>query len=530
MGATGENITNTMKPEPAMVPAETAFRLHELANALIVRPVAQPSAALPAVQPGPGFSLTALANQLQTRFSGADSAEGEGIDLLAAFAGRTGSTAPAPLHHGISEPDAAYRRIDDPAAVTALMPSPEPKPAASNAERALHLPDEQAGPAVSRTVTVRQGDVFFMEPPGFGAGMEMVNDYEITDLSDQTPHTGSKRDPIEAMDLLSAPDARKDPLPVRQRPAIPFLPPPLPSTAAWEAPTPATDRGLGLVLGGAALILLGIYAACLLPSFWLTLADADAWTRQKTMAALVLHGAAALTALVLGTGSVASRRWAPPLLHAAGWVAALTVSGIIAATGFHLVNADAEAAVPDPAVLLRLLASLLVPLGCIFYYQQESTAAACERADPAPAWTDGVPVPALMVFLTGLTITAGAAAMLCHQPAFSLAGAPALTGPAASAAWALLGAIGLAIAVCVRLKQAAALWLLLLTALLLAALLSPAALPAGQVWENFLTALGRPAAAGPPSPLVSVLAALLPAPLLLVFAMARRSFPSPPPP
>ena len=41
---------------------------------------------------------------------------------------------------------------------------------------------------------------------------------------------------------------------------------------------------------------------------------------------------------------------------------------------------------------MGLLAALLIPLACIFYYQQESATAACEAADPAPAWTDGLPV------------------------------------------------------------------------------------------------------------------------------------------
>ena len=71
---------------------------------------------------------------------------------------------------------------------------------------------------------------------------------------------------------------------------------------------------------------------------------------------------------------------------------------------------------------------------------------------------------------------------------------------------------------------------LLLATLALAVTISPPALTGGWPWDRFLGALGRPADAGPSSPLVPLLAALLPVPLLLIFAMARRAFSSPPPP
>ena len=497
-------------PERPKVTGETAFSLQELATAL-ARPPTVP-AALPAARVQADFSLTALAEQLQSRFTPVDREAEGGVDLLAAPS--TAATLPA-------DP-AGLEKVVPPGSVplppSAAVKTVPPAPAFQPSRKS-------AAPPVPKIATTRQGDVFFMEPPESILEKGKAVESDKVDVFGDGPNG----DLMEAVNLLEAPDLRAEFLPVPPPRPVPTPPPLLrASSPARLKSEPPSEAGPGLVLGGAALMVMGIYFACLLPTSWLLLEEADAWTQQKTLAALVLHAAAALGALTLGTGSVMSRRWAPPLIHAAGWVAVFTVSGIIAATGFQLVNADPAAPGPDTAGLIGLFISLLIPLGCILYYQQESTAVACEAANPAPCWTDGLPVPALMVFLTGLALATGAAAMFCHRPAFPVAMDSILTGPAATAAWAGLGALGLATAVLARLKRSASLWLLLLTAVALAALLSPGALTAGTVWENLLDALGRPAGAGPAAPMVPLLTSLIPAPLLLIFAMARRAFSFPP--
>ena len=391
-----------------------------------------------------------------------------------------------------------------------------------------------------KPATPRQGDVFFMDPL---AGQPPRHAATPPGFPEPAPALLFEPDPmeeLEALDLIDAlPPSPPPPAttqatpfrPVRTPEAMVFAIPPLPSAAPLprEAETPA-ESGTGLILGGTGLILIGILLACRLPTFWLELDGADAWTRQKTEAGLILHAAAAITALTLGTGSVSLRRWAPPLIHAAGWVAALTACGIIAVAGFSWVSSETDESLSGSFPLVGLLTALLVPLGYIFYYQQESATTTCEATDPQPAWTDGLPIPALMVFLTGLGLAAGAAALLCHQPAVSLPPGQLITGLPATVAWSALGGLGLGIALCVRFKKSAALWLLLLATLALAVTISPPALTGGWPWDRLLGALGRPADAGPSSPLVPLLAALLPVPLLLIFAMARRAFSSPPPP
>ena len=505
-----------LSPGPPMVPAETAFSLQELADAL-ARPLPAPTV-LPEASAAEDFSLTALAEQLHARFSQGDPRSSGSADLL--------SPASLPSRPAVLEspPEAL-------SGLAALLPSLGLKPPAPATPKATHA--RLANPP--KPTTPRQGDVFFIDPL---AGRSHGHGDGPPGFRDPAPALLFEPDPVEAleaMDLMDAPPS-EEPLspasPARALPlpeAVAFLPPPLPLVASVP-PGEAAEAGAGLIIGGTGLILTGIFLACRLPTFWLELEGAEGWIRQKTEAALVIHGAAALTALTLGTGSVSLRRWAPPLIHAAGWVAALMACGIIAVAGFSWVHSESDLPGADTFPLPGLLAAFLIPLGYILYYQQESTTAACEAADPRLTWTDGLPVPALMVFLTGLSLATGAAALLCHQPALGLPPGQLITGLPATLAWTGLAITGLIIALCVRFRKAAAIWLLLLATLALAGTLSPPALTGGWLWDRFLGALGRPTDAGPSAPLVPLLAALLPVPLLLIFAMARRAFSPPPPP
>lgn len=520
-----------------MVPADTAFRLQALADALAKpAPVLSRKPEPEDLLDGPAnFSLSALADQLHERFSKTDSTGGgeETADLLDDFPASSAPDTRRP-RNPLQASGAPV-----PGGLSALLPSlglkpPPPPPAVPSAAPGSGFLNP---PASGKPGLVRQGDVFFMEPPAPEARPADLHAADNKDAKPAPPLHSMlfEGDSGAAEDLLDAPGPApflEDPRPLLfHAPAHAIAapsPPPLPPSARAAD---ASEAGLGLILGGTGLILLGIFLACLLPLDWLAMSvsNADDWGRQKAGTALILHAAAALTALSLGAGSVFQRRWAPPLIHAAGWVAALTATGLIAVTGFYLVREEAEAGLPVGPTVTLLLAALLLPLAYIFYYERAATLAACETADPAPSWTDGLPVPALMVFLTGLGLAAGAGAMLCHQPVLPLPGTTWLTGPEAMTSWIGLSVLGLAIAVCVVFRKSAAVWLLLLAALFLAATLSPPALAGAEVWDTFVRALGRPSPAGS-SPLIPLLAALLPAPLLLIFAMARRAFPSPPPP
>lgn len=196
----------------------------------------------------------------------------------------------------------------------------------------------------------------------------------------------------------------------------------LPASAAVEEIANANDRGIGMVLSGALLIILGMFLACRVPSLALE-ADAAAVSSHALADVRVahLHGemfvcaAGAAACLLLGIGSATLRRWAPPLIHAAGWVALLTVLVCMAAATasmFHLSsNRTAGDAVPGDGTAIFIAAGILgigLPLGLIALFQRPAASRLCFIVDKKPRWTDRRTVPALMVFITGILVTVAA--------------------------------------------------------------------------------------------------------------------------
>ncbi len=420
----------------------------------------------PQASPG-AVSLTALADQLSARFLNPEAPPEGFADLLA-------SPAPSPA----SAPPPA------PTALRAALDALPPAPAAA----------------------IYHAEALFIEETvAFSPAWQDEND-------------------SPALDFLA-------PAPLAPLPAPPaaFRPAAAPLAAAAPAPPSAAPalNGTGLLLGGAGLIVLGIALACRLPLLWLDLEAADPWARQALEAGMILQAAGALSALTLGTGSLLLRRWAPPLIHAIGWIAVFAALLLLGVTGVVL-GSESETLL-SPADGLGLAAALLLPLAYLFYYERESVAATCAAASPEPAWTDRQSVPALMVLLCHVILALAAAAMLRYPAAFPLPTGEILRGPAALATWSGLLALGLLGTYAAWRRSAAATWLLLLAALGLAATLGACGLFGRPPWGAFLAALGRPADLGPASPLLPLLVGLSPALLLLVLAMARRAFLSPPP-
>lgn len=206
----------------------------------------------------------------------------------------------------------------------------------------------------------------------------------------------------------------------------------------------------GLLVAGGVLILAGLY---LVRSVVLLAVQAGgergigqlaagSWEFFRVHAAMVGAAAGGLLLLLLGTGAVAHRRWAPPLIHALGWVLvlfALSYAGVAAAAAFYLMGSAQEL----PAVsflggrelLLGVLLLVVVPLGLIGVCQREDTAEACAATQRGRSWTDARPVPVLMTFLTGLGGVVLAGAMLSARAAFPAFG-EFLGGDDGSAAWA----------------------------------------------------------------------------------------------
>lgn len=289
----------------------------------------------------------------------------------------------------------------------------------------------------------------------------------------------------------------------------------------------------GLLVAGGLLILAGLYLVRSVVLLAVQSAGerglgklaAGSWEFFRVHAGMVAAAAGGLLLLLLGTGAVAHRRWAPPLIHALGWVLvlfALSYAGVAAAAAFYLMGSAQEL----PAVsflggrelLLGVLLLVVVPLGLIGVCQREDTAEACAATQRSRSWTDARPVPVLMTFLTALGGVVLAGAMLSARAAFPAFGA-FLGGDDGIAAW---GAVLVVSAVAVLLtgfQRKFGWWLQMGLFLVLA----PAVFLTLRVhgWEGWF---GGGAGAGQGALRTAVAGAGALFPVFLILLMARKAF------
>lgn len=336
---------------------------------------------------------------------------------------------------------------------------------------------------------------------------------------------------------VEAPPAAKFPPPRTEVPEEPDFDEPLlfpvPSAESHLPAHPAEtadphDRALAPVLCGALLIVLGLFLACLVPPLALE-ADTAAGAGKTVRAGhvrgemfLCIAGAAAC--LLLGTGAVTLRRWAAPLIHAAGWAVLLTVlceMAVATASMFYFSANDTPGdAVPGDGTAIFVAAGILgvaLPLLLIAIFQRPGVAKLCALADVRPRWTDHRSVPALMVFVCAVLLSSVALAMALAGAAFPAFGR-LIDG---TGAWAGTGVAALAAAGLAASGRRAGWWLLALLA---------AALPAAvfltcreHAWREIFGL----AATAPPNTPGAVLAAAALSPLAVIVLMTRRAFAGP---
>jgi hypothetical protein len=289
----------------------------------------------------------------------------------------------------------------------------------------------------------------------------------------------------------------------------------------------------GLLVAGGLLILGGLYlvrSVVLLAMRFaggrgMEVAETGSWDDFRVHGGMVAAAAGGLLLLLLGTGAVAHRRWAPPLIHALGWVLVLFVlsyAGVAAAAAFYLMGSaqdlPALTFLGGRALLLGVLLLVVVPLGLIGVCQREDTAEACAVTQRSRSWTDVRPVPVLMTFLTGLGGVVLAGAMLAARAAFPAFG-EFMGGNDGVLAWAVVLVVS-AVAVLLTGFQRKLGWWLLMGLFLV---LVPAVFLTlrSHDWEGFLggaEGVGR----GALRTAVAGAGALLPVALILL--MARKSF------
>lgn len=494
-----------------VLPLDTALSLQALSAAL-----AQPVSLRPAPTDFGGISLATLAEELSARFVSSfpvpDADEGDAGDLLAI-------PEQPQIHAAIPATEEAPHPAND---------RTQREAAAKGRPSAIRAAVQSLSQAPQAVVSRQYGDVFFSDPSSTPASGEPApsdpwveaasKDGFLLPPLESRPDKPADTGPPQLPDWLSAGPV----LPVAVAGSItPALPDKL------DGASGADSCSAGQILGGAGLILMGIFLACRLPLLWLAWdADADsAWDRQKSQAGLILHGGGAMVALVLGCGSVFQRRWAVQGIIAMGWLSVLGATLVLGVAGV-LLGSDVALDF-DWLDTACIIAVLLVPLAYLIYYEKttgHSPDAAPRSGSHRAPW----PVPGLMILLCGLILSLAAAAMLQHQPALPLPSRQILAGPAAQAAWASLTAAGLLIAVAARCRHASAWWFLLPATLGTALTVGVCGCMGGAFWIDFLKALGCPEPAAASPSLLPLCVGLSPVILGLVLAMSRRSFTAPP--
>jgi hypothetical protein len=217
---------------------------------------------------------------------------------------------------------------------------------------------------------------------------------------------------------------------------------------------------LSLLCGGACLLFsLLTLAIPLLPPSLTGGASGGAVSFGAALPAACVYGLIAAAFVALGVGSIRARRWVRPLMLTLAWTWLLAgcVSVVVLlalGSGVLLLSGGSDADVPQGAIPVIFAVTIgfvgcievLLPLAFLWAYRSKDVQLTCERANPAPSWTDRCPPPVL-----GLSVALAAGALLSlpliFHPAFPVfgrmvTGAPAVLMLLASAALFALLALG----------------------------------------------------------------------------------------
>lgn len=196
---------------------------------------------------------------------------------------------------------------------------------------------------------------------------------------------------------------------------------------------PFKDRRAGLIVFGIIQILIGGLCALFIPLMLLGQAMAAKQTGAESqlqfiIPTLAMYGGMAAVLIILGIGSIRTRRWARALslIVAWSWLVIGAFAVIFMAIMFPRIlgqNSPASRDVPASARMIGMIFGLLVvafffvvvPAILVIFYQSNNVKATCEARDPIPGWTDKVPLPILAL---SLWLAFGAATMLLMPAAY----------------------------------------------------------------------------------------------------------------
>ena len=281
---------------------------------------------------------------------------------------------------------------------------------------------------------------------------------------------------------------------------------------------------IGLLIGGALLIIAGLYLATISASATVSVTGSTP-ARIQDILSMFTTGASSALLLLLGTGAVAYRRWAPPLIHALGWILVLftlTYAGTAAAVAFYLMGDSGNApSLPMGSarfLIIAAIAGLAIPLAFIGIAQRDSATKACTSTSALPSWTDERPVPVLMSTLVGIalaTITLSLGFAGFNFPAFGAFTHHSISLPA----WAGTGVVFIFASLLAAAQRKSGWWVLLLASLTLGTALF---LTFHQSQAAGFTEATEPRTGGSLNTALIAAGSLLP--VVLILLMSRKSF------
>ena len=167
------------------------------------------------------------------------------------------------------------------------------------------------------------------------------------------------------------------------------------------------DRSTALIIVGVIEILLGAGCALLVPLSLVAVSVTGGWGAsgaepRSIVPMMALYGVAAAVFIWIGVGTIRARRWAREVMLSLSWIWLVTgVCSLVASWWLMPALLGDLSGAGYPAEFMSLVLAITVavlgflyvvlPGAFILFYGSPHVAETCEKRDPHPQWTDGLP-------------------------------------------------------------------------------------------------------------------------------------------
>jgi len=245
------------------------------------------------------------------------------------------------------------------------------------------------------------------------------------------------------------------------------------------------DRGTGLVIFGVVQIILGCFAALLIPmialgAFMSRLAPGASMRPGALISGMGTYALLAAALITLGIGSIQMKRWARALTLVISWywlvmgvlITILMTALLPVATKNALAQAQQNAqAGPSPALSTGVMAVILtvviiigafflviVPIALVIFYGRKDVEETVRHRDAKERWTDRTPLPVLGASVALFTGSVYMLMVGLTTPLFPFFG-HYLTGIAGTLCFMLWAAVDFYLSVALFRRQSSGWWI-----------------------------------------------------------------------